>query len=329
MDFHGKTILLVSPLFYGYEKLISKELRQQGLAVHELFFTGFSKKWYNSSIKESQFIAGLRNRFKAIAGGNKIDFLLVINTDFIDSESFSDFKKNNPGSLSIIYLWDSLKNLSWDNIGNALSQFDKRFSFDRMDCESHPELHLIFRPNFYHPFIINMEPVKNPEYKIASVMSAQPSRVLFINNLMKRYPDMKMHFHIHLLNLKSIPAYLFNHSVLIRFKYTYIRRLKIRKVLEILNNSESILDIPAKNQNGLPFRAIDSIGLNKKLITTNMDIMNYDFYSRDNILVTPPSGIPDIPVFLDIQFKPYSIEIREKYSLKGWIREILDINIPL
>ena len=73
----------------------------------------------------------------------------------------------------------------------------------------------------------------------------------------------------------------------------------------------------------MTMRTIEILGLKRKLITTNKDIVNYDFYNSNNILVIDR----DNPKF-DISFieKPY-IELKEeiykKYSLENWILEIL------
>jgi hypothetical protein len=68
---------------------------------------------------------------------------------------------------------------------------------------------------------------------------------------------------------------------------------------------------------------LDAIGLKKKIITTNSDIIHYDFYSSENILVIPPAKISDIELFLKIPYKSLDEEIRNKYSLHFWIKCII------
>ena len=48
-----------------------------------------------------------------------------------------------------------------------------------------------------------------------------------------------------------------------------------------------ILDIAHPHQKGLSFRPYEAMGLRKKLITTNKDITNYDFY---NLVTQQPLG---------------------------------------
>ena len=46
-----------------------------------------------------------------------------------------------------------------------------------------------------------------------------------------------------------------------------------------------ILDIAHPHQKRLSFRPYEAMGLRKKLITTNKDIANYDFYNPNNIFI--------------------------------------------
>ena len=47
--------------------------------------------------------------------------------------------------------------------------------------------------------------------------------------------------------------------------------------------SRSIIEIEDIDQNGLTLRSLESIFFGKKLITDNRDIVNYDFYKKENI----------------------------------------------
>ena len=70
-------------------------------------------------------------------------------------------------------------------------------------------------------------------------------------------------------------------------------------------------------------RNIEILGLKRKLITTNKDIVNYDFFNENNIFILDRNN----PI-IDISFleKPYVMlneDIYKKYSLKNWIIEVL------
>ena len=62
---------------------------------------------------------------------------------------------------------------------------------------------------------------------------------------------------------------------------------------QLFLNSRCILDSPQAGQLGLTIRVLEALGAKKKLITTNKDIKNYDFYKEENIYEVR-GGIRDI-----------------------------------
>ena len=99
--------------------------------------------------------------------------------------------------------------------------------------------------------------------------------------------------------------------------------LPFEKLYSTYANSRCVVDVENPGQHGLTMRSIEIIGLRRKFITTNRDIVNYDFYNPNNILVLDrKNSIVDMSFF----DKPYEMlpdEIYEKYSLRNWILEVL------
>ena len=65
------------------------------------------------------------------------------------------------------------------------------------------------------------------------------------------------------------------------------------------------------------------IGMNKKLITTNAHIKNYEFYNSNNISVIDRNHVEIDIKFFDSDYEPLLPGIYEKYSLETWIKEVL------
>jgi hypothetical protein len=64
------------------------------------------------------------------------------------------------------------------------------------------------------------------------------------------------------------------------------------------------------------------MGLQKKLITTNSDIKNYDFYNPNNILIIDIKR-PEIPkAFFENEYEKLPEDIYNKYTLSGWIKNV-------
>ena len=95
------------------------------------------------------------------------------------------------------------------------------------------------------------------------------------------------------------------------------------EIAEIINQTRTVLDIQHPKQTGLTMRTIEMLGMNKKLITTNADIKEYDFYNPNNILVIDRKNIVNYRGILSTPYQKVSEEIYEKYSLKNWIYDVL------
>ncbi|SMB90481.1 hypothetical protein SAMN05660772_01528 [Pasteurella testudinis DSM 23072] len=89
--------------------------------------------------------------------------------------------------------------------------------------------------------------------------------------------------------------------------------------------SKVLLDFVINAHHGLSFRAFEALGHDKKLITTNGDIIDYDFYHPNNIFILNENNIDELPDFLAKPFYNIEQKIKEKYSFGNWIKYVLDI----
>ncbi|MGI9316194.1 MAG: capsular biosynthesis protein CpsH, partial [bacterium] len=104
------------------------------------------------------------------------------------------------------------------------------------------------------------------------------------------------------------------------FRFTPVPKAEVQRVFY---SSRSILDIEHPNQSGLTMRTFETLGCAKKLITTNSKVSQYDFYMPENISIIERHNpvIPDN--FFSTNYKPLSPSLYQKYSLEGWLDEIL------
>ncbi len=311
-----KKILLVIPNFHGYETAIADELTTMGLVVNDIVLA-------TVKANDDGYWTGVRHQIAELIVAEKFDFLMAINTNVVTGLLLTMLKKENPQARSILYLWDSLKNWEAGNILSILDQYDYRFSFEYADCINFPALKLKHRPLFFHPYAREIKPPPKHQFDMAFVNSAKPSRIRFINQLERLYKNMSTNFHLHFTTLRSVPAYLLNHKVLVKPKNIKLKKLSIFKTIEILNSASCCLDIPVEHQFGLSIGVFNIIGLNKKMVTTNQDIAKYDFYHPDNILVIPPADMKDIGPFLKKPQTPVAADIIHKYSVAHFVKSML------
>lgn len=70
---------------------------------------------------------------------------------------------------------------------------------------------------------------------------------------------------------------------------------------------------------------LEALGAKKKLITTNEDVVSYDFYRPENIYIYIYNGKIDLDnIFFKENYKELSKEIYDKYSLRNWLKEIVE-----
>ena len=94
-------------------------------------------------------------------------------------------------------------------------------------------------------------------------------------------------------------------------------------VQSVFSASLSILDIEHPNQVGLTMRTFETLGASKKLVTTNAGVRDYDFFSPSNVYVIDRVN-PRVPKdFLDSPYVPLPDSVRARYSIAGWLNEIL------
>jgi hypothetical protein len=102
-------------------------------------------------------------------------------------------------------------------------------------------------------------------------------------------------------------------------------QISVDVVADKINRSKIIIEIQRKEQIGLSFRVFEALGQRKKLITTNTDIVNYDFYHPQNILVIDEAAINIPEDFVNSPYIPISDKVLDKYRLRNWTKKLFDL----
>ena len=164
-------------------------------------------------------------------------------------------------------------------------------------------------------------------YDISFVGTCHSDRLSIINKIKTNQPSLRYYFFCYLQSW-------------FMYYYHYLRESEYRKVpksffqfasmsmgavADIMHRSKAILDIQHPAQTGLTMRTIETLGIGRKLITTNADIASYDFFDKENILIIDRSN-PVIPnSFIEGDIKELPQHIYEKYSLNGWVKEVFGL----
>lgn len=97
------------------------------------------------------------------------------------------------------------------------------------------------------------------------------------------------------------------------------KALSYDSYLKIVAQSKAVIDIVVKNNYGLTLRPLESIIFEKKLITNYRAITEYDFYSKNNVMIFDESGMENIKEFLNSDYKSIPKEIVQSFGIEKWI----------
>lgn len=102
----------------------------------------------------------------------------------------------------------------------------------------------------------------------------------------------------------------------------YQRPISYSDYLDEISKCKVIIELNQEKQRGLTVRTLESIILQKKLVTNNKDIINYSFYNPKNIFIITNDNISKLNEFLNVDFEPYSEVICQNYDVTNWLKNI-------
>lgn len=107
------------------------------------------------------------------------------------------------------------------------------------------------------------------------------------------------------------------------FNKKYSARIPYSRCVEEASKSKAILDLTQEGQAGLTLRVLESLFLNKKVITNNRYIKNYSFFNNDNIFVIDSPDMPGLREFISKDAVPQPGSL-EKYTYVQWLWRIIN-----
>lgn len=109
------------------------------------------------------------------------------------------------------------------------------------------------------------------------------------------------------------------------FNPHYSWRIGYDKVCRLVQESNAVIEILQDGQEGISLRVFESLFFEKKLVTNNKCIVNYDFYDARNVFIL---GMDDETRFRDFILSPYvkmDEEIINQYKVDNWLRKMMQL----
>lgn len=107
-----------------------------------------------------------------------------------------------------------------------------------------------------------------------------------------------------------------------KYKQLYSPKLTYSEAISCTKQSRCILDITQNNQAGLSQRFFESIILNKKIITTNTNVVLSKLYDPRRIFILGKDNIETLRQFISDPIPPLNTNILEYYSFDQWLKRV-------
>lgn len=319
----GRRILFVGVGYFSYDTIIVDGLRAMGAeveAVAERPALLLQSHPLSSPINKLPWLRKLvqrrhEYRLKAKLAGYHFDTVLVVKGDSLDIGFFDHLRQAQTGARFILYQWDSIARVR--NFSALRKRFDRCLTFDRIDAVSDPGL--VFRPLFFS------RQVQTPE--------AHPQGLVFIGSLHSERLKLARSIKAR-AEAQGVPALIYVRVGLFNFirqlfacdlTDIHFRPLAYETYIAWTKQAEAVIDLPHPLQTGLTIRTAEAIGLGKKIITTNKDVVHYPFYDPENICLVNEDDPVIAEGFLNSTPAAYDPEVVRHFSLRQWLLDVLDL----
>lgn len=328
MNLHGKRILFFHVPNYGYHKVMINSFEKAGAIVDDFDTRPSHSFLAKALIRINRDLLGpmidkYHDQIIDRVKDNKYDIIFFYKGEAVSTDTMKRIKALWPNAYYVLYFPDSIRN----NAGarKIIPFFNDCYTFDKDDTK---EYNISFLPLFYSDNMLNISNSKCiPKYDLFFVGTVHSDRYNFIKKIVKQYEQK---------GRKSFTWFYFP-SVVLYYKMCFenpvVRKapksefkfdtLSASDLALRLAESNVVLDIQHPKQTGLTMRTIETLGAKKKLITTNPQIVDYDFYNPNNILVVDRTNpvIPDS--FIESPYEDVPENIYNKYYIDNWCKTLL------
>lgn len=325
-----RSVLMICASFFGYDKRICRALQDDGYEVDlvdEKPNSGFVAKAcirYNMGL----YRPAIRKYYEEIIGRNRhkiYDYILVVKGEAVNEEIIGLLRQAYPDAGFVLYLWDSVANIP--DCEKRMKLYDRVLTFDPADAKEYGIAH---RPLFFAKEY-ESTPAENRqfEYDFSFIGTAHTCRPRIVNELGRNRLE-KGGKYFSFLYLPHPLVFAYNKAL--NRDYAAVKKSDINfapmstaEIKAVYSKSKCILDVEHQKQRGLTMRTIELVGMQKKIITTNPIVKEYDFYNPANICVIDRQNPVVKESFWDLEYEPIPQKILDKYSINAFVREIFDL----
>ncbi|MBR6765651.1 MAG: hypothetical protein IKM06_04115 [Clostridia bacterium] len=324
MELKDKNILIISPFFFDYHLRIKEALEARGANVDVV-----DEQPSHSAVarilmrKDAGIYHGVINRYfdKVLTTLKKdYDFILFIKCEAPTVEVLKKFKRRFPFAKRILYLWDSVQNIT--HITKKFAYFNKIFSFDNDDVKRYSFLEYAYW-GYTKEFDVPSD--ERYEYDLAFIGTLHSIRPKVLDEISRQCKEYGLVFY-KFVYVPHILVFLYNklmnpYFVGVKKAKIHFKAMSTQRSIEIYKKSKAVLEIENTYQSGATTRLGEMIGMQKKIVTTH-NCTNQEFYNENNQLVIDVNNIEINKRFFETPYVPVPSDVRYKYSFEHFIDKV-------
>ncbi|PID70907.1 MAG: hypothetical protein CR985_02540 [Flavobacteriales bacterium] len=316
-------ITVISLDQWGYDRYIVDELkRRKNIEVNHIDFSKYKYEYPSFFHRIYNFLAKTiaKHNIKKAYIHKKInerladlpvqDQILMVKADHLLPQKIHQIKKHT--HKFIAYFSDSIAKCP--KIKKMHHLFDEVYSFEKKDAEKY---NFNFITNYIYKVVKTDK--KNIKYSVFNV-GAYDKRINIIEKIALRLDSIAPNYKIIIVGKKAK-----KHKPKAKNIVFTDKRMNLKDAFENIKTAEAMLDVNRTVHKGLTFRVFESLGYHKKLISTNEDIKNYDFYNPNNIAIIDPDNVEISDDFFSSPYQEIPEELFEKYTINNWVKTVFKL----
>ncbi|WP_433810164.1 hypothetical protein [Flavobacterium johnsoniae] len=284
----------------------ASKFRYKYKSVFEKISNSIKKSLFNTNIKQEALENYILSEVKKL--GHQ-DIIMFIRPDRVSKKTHLEIKKQS--NKYITYIYDSCRRFPIDNLLDGI--FDEIYSFDLIDVKK-------YNFNFISNYIyLDKRDLDSKINDNVFIVISIDERFDFLNKLAEYFTNHAVKFKFIAVGKKT-PNNMNKNIIHLE------KTLLPQDIQEDLENSKIFLDLIRHGHNGLSFRIFEALAMQRKIITTNQSISQYDFYNPNNILILDENEPINInPDFFNTPYEPLSDETYNKYTIENWVKTVFKI----
>lgn len=279
--------------------IFSREIQNHTIDQKKLFIKGNVFDSLSIKLKGKNNLSNINAQLRNIED----DTIIIFDASRPQINTLKWIIEKNPNKRYIFYYWNPV------NTGihpQFIPKEYEKWSYSQYDCKKYG---MQYNSTFYFDSLLDInQNTKSIHQDVFSICKNKGRKKTLI--------DLKNELDIMGITSKFI----------ITATHPRIQRIGYQKALpydEVLNqvcSSKALIDYYSDSYAGLSLRVMESIFFEKKLITNNETIYDYNFYEPENIFVLENDNINDLKEFINSPYKKIDKQIVDYYLFENWMK---------